>query len=209
MVDTLNVALKVMGFESVTAAKDLSVEGVVDEAEAFGADVVLLDLHLSAHTTSIPMIAPLVERGVKVLMLTASHEPYLLAECLEAGAAGIFDKTQSFPRLVEFIEDAALGHSVLSPAARNALLAALREHRADEHARALPFQTLSAREAEVLKLMTEGVAADEIAATLFVSLATVRTHVRSILRKLGVNSQLAAVVLAERAGWPPEGRPSN
>ena len=201
MVETLRVALGLSGFDSVTAVEDLTLDGVLRAYEASSADVVLLDLHLSEDTTSISMIEPLISRGAQVLMLTASRERPLLAECLEAGAAGIFDKTQSFQRLVELIEDAAVGRSVLSPEARSALLAALRDHRAEEHARALPFATLSGREREVLKLMTEGESAEVIADRLYVSLATVRTHVRAILRKLGVNSQLAAVVLAERAGW--------
>lgn len=201
MVETLRVALGLSGFDSVTSVEDLSLGGVLRAYETSKADVVLLDLHLSEDTTSISMIEPLTSRGAQVLMLTASRERLLLAECLEAGAAGIFDKTQSFHRLVEFIEDAAVGRSVLSPEARSALLAALRDHRAEEHARALPFATLSGREREVLKLMTEGESAEAIAERLYVSLATVRTHVRAILRKLGVNSQLAAVVLAERAGW--------
>jgi len=206
MVETLRVALGLSGFESVTSVDDLSLDGVLRAYEESHADVVLLDLHLSEDTTSIPMIGPLIARGAQVLMLTASHERVLLAECLEAGAAGIFDKTQSFHRLIEFIEDAAVGRSVLSPEARAALLAALRDHRAEEHARALPFAMLSGREREVLKLMTEGESAEGIAERLYVSLATVRTHVRAILRKLGVNSQLAAVVLAERAGWSPGDR---
>ena len=72
----------------------------------------------------------------------------------------------------------------------------------------LPYRSTRARpylytEQEVLGLLVVGKSADEISAELFVSLATVRTHVRAILRKLGVNSQLAAVVLAQRSGWQP------
>ncbi len=55
----------------------------------------------------------------------------------------------------------------------------------------------------MLQRLTRGCSADEIAAETYVSLATVRSHIRAILQKLGVNSQLAAVAAASRAGWRP------
>jgi two-component system, NarL family, nitrate/nitrite response regulator NarL len=62
------------------------------------------------------------------------------------------------------------------------------------------------REAEVLRGLIEGRSVDELAQEAFVSIATVRSQVRAILRKLGVTSQLAAVGLARRAGWPSDPR---
>ena len=204
MAEALQLALRARGFDAVESAKDLSVEAAVKSAEQFGADVVLLDLVLGRDATSIPMITPLIGTGARVLMLTGSRDSRLLAECIEAGASGIFDKGQSFEQLIEFIEDAVLGRTLLSETARAALLSVLRDHRSQEQARALPFSTLSQREREVLRLLMMGRSARDVAAEMFVSLTTVRTHVRAILRKLGVNSQLAAVVLAERAGWSDE-----
>ena len=79
-----------------------------------------------------------------------------------------------------------------------------RGHEADDGALA----ALSTREAEVLKALMDGKSADEMPAEQFVSITTVRTHIRSILRKLGVRSQLAAVALAHRARWSvPAERP--
>ena len=66
-----------------------------------------------------------------------------------------------------------------------------------------PFADLTPREASVLGGMLDGLSAEQIAERDFVSLATVRTQIQSVLRKLGVTSQLAAVAAARRAGWRP------
>lgn len=201
LAETLVVALARAGFEDVVVAPDLTPEGVLASAAALQPSMVLLDLLLGVGVAGVDLIEPLVAQGATVLILTGTDDRLLLAQCLEAGAAGLFDKTQSFVRLVELIEDAALGQTTLTPAAREALLAALRDHRTDAEARLRPFEKLSRREQEVLAGLMQGQTADVIAEKLFVSLATVRTHVRAVLRKLGVNSQLAAVVLAEHANW--------
>jgi DNA-binding NarL/FixJ family response regulator len=64
------------------------------------------------------------------------------------------------------------------------------------------FEQLTRREREVLAALMRGATAGEISKEAYVSLPTVRSHIRSILSKLGVTSQLAAVVLAYRSGWP-------
>ena len=81
------------------------------------------------------------------------------------------------------------------------MLASLRMHRELERERLRPLDRLTAREREVLSDLVCGLAANEIAERRFVSLTTVRTHIRAILRKLDVNSQLAAVALARRSDW--------
>ena len=77
----------------------------------------------------------------------------------------------------------------------------LREHRKTEEDRWLPFRELSAREREIFALVYEGLSADQIAEDACVSVSTVRTHVRSILSKLNVHSQLAAVAMARSNHW--------
>jgi DNA-binding NarL/FixJ family response regulator len=200
----LALALRLEGFEHVAVADDFTAQGVLDAAEKADADVVLLDLHLGGSASGAALIAPLVARGRRVLVLTAEQAPHRLAECLEAGATGLFDKVQPFDHLAHVIADAAHGRTVLEPAARDQLVTALRQHRARETARLEAFSRLTARESDVLRLLLEGRTADEIAAAQSVTMSTVRGHIRLILQKLGVNSQLAAVVLAHRAGWGAE-----
>jgi DNA-binding NarL/FixJ family response regulator len=204
LTQALALALRLEGFEDVAVADDFTTQGVLDAAEKAKADIVLLDLHLGGSASGVGLIAPLVAWGARVLVLTAEQAPYLLAECLEAGASGVFDKVQPLDHLAHLIRDAAQGRTVLQPAARDHLVAALRQHRAGETVRLEAFSRLTARETDVFRLLLDGRTADEIAAAHSVTMSTVRGHIRLILQKLGVNSQLAAVVLAHRAGWGDE-----
>jgi two-component system, NarL family, nitrate/nitrite response regulator NarL len=203
----LATGLRLEGFEHVEVADPahLDIGEVLDQARRFEPDVVLLDLFLGDNRLGIPMIPPLTDLGAVVLMLTASRDPALLARCIEAGAGGLFDKSQPFDHLVNLLSDSAQGHTILTPAGRDALLDALRdqERAAGQHLE--PFRRLTAKEADVLAAILDGLTADEIAARQVVSITTVRSHLRGILSKLGVNSQLAAVALAHRAGWTPGG----
>ena len=108
----------------------------------------------------------------------------------------------SFADLARSIREAIDGVAPNSDAERYRWL--LEAHKArDEHRNALtPFEELTKSEADVLVGLIDGETAAEVAASRFVAISTVRTHVRQILRKLGVNSQLAAVAMAREAGWP-------
>lgn len=179
-------------------------ESVLEQAEAFAADLVLLDLELGQGVGSgVSLIEPLRERGARVVMLTGVTDEVRLAECVEAGAVGIVRKSEPFDRLVGIVQDAAAGRPLLEPQQRDELMGALRRHRADEHARLEAFERLTKREAQVLGAIMDGQSAEQIAATWVVSLATVRSQIRAVLQKLQVNSQLAAVALARKAGWTP------
>lgn len=201
LTESLALALRLEGFEDVAVADDFTIQGVLDAAAKAEADVVLLDLHLGGSASGVGLVAPLVAWGARVLVLTAEQAPHLLAECLEAGATGLFDKVQPLDHLAHLIRDAAQGRTVLQPAARDQLVAALRQHRSRETVRLDAFSHLTARENAVLRLLLDGRTAGDIAAAQTVSISTVRGHIRLVLQKLGVNSQLAAVVLAHRAGW--------
>lgn len=198
----LAVVLRLHGFGAVEhLSGDLDAERVLGAARARRPDVVLLDLHLGAAGLGLPLVAPLKALPATVLMLTASQDRRLLAECLEEGADGLFDKARPLEQLADDLADAARGRSVLVPEARAALLDELREHRRSESARQRLLAGLTPREGEILAELMDGRSADRIAEEGAVSPNTVRTQIKSILRKLGVNSQLAAVALAHSAGW--------
>lgn len=165
--------------------------------------LVLLDLMLGAIGASLPLIDPIRSLGADVVIMTGEENPIAWAECFEAGAADVVSKSEAFETLVDRISAIAVGRSVHTEARRAEYLALLREHRLTETVRLEPFERLTAREREVLAYLLEGVAAEEIADRTFVALATVRSHIRAILTKLGVNSQLAAVAAARHAGWVP------
>ena len=204
LAESLAVALRLRGFEElhVADAGQLDDRGLLRRVEETAPNVVLTDLHLGGDRLAVPLIAPMAELGPVVLVLTASDDRVLLARCLEAGAVGVFDKAQAFDDLVGWLVDAMLGRSTMRPEARDALLAELDEHRRRSSELDTLFARLTEREREVFAAIIDGSSAEQIAAAQFVSVSTVRSHIRSILEKLGVNSQLAAVALARRTGWP-------
>lgn len=172
----------------------------VEEAEP---DVVLLDLELHAGIgDSLPLIGPLRQRGTLVVMLTGITDRVRLAECLEAGAAGLLSKAVSFDELVGAVREVVELGSLISAHRRADLLAELRAQRHDRTRRFAAFERLTPREQEVLLALLQGRSAEVIAKEAYVSIATVRSQIRAVLQKLDVNSQLAAVALAHASGWP-------
>jgi DNA-binding NarL/FixJ family response regulator len=181
-----------------------SCSSIVEAAHRLRPDVVLLDLVLGDDVgLSVPMIPELRATGAQVLMLTGATDPVLLGSCIEAGASGLVSKSEGFDEVLDKLMRAVRREPTLSPAERDRMLGTLRDRRAEERARTLPFERLTGRERVVLGALMDGASAEEIAKASFVSLATVRSQIRSILEKLGVHSQVAAVALAHRARWEP------
>jgi DNA-binding NarL/FixJ family response regulator len=205
LAQSLAFALEAQGVH-VTRCEELTPEAILETIRSAEPDMVLLDLDLGAHGTSLPLIAPVRELGTVVVMLTASVDRPRLAACVEAGAVGVISKAEPFDRLLVAVTKVLREHSLLSLDERRVILEDLERHRAAERARFESFAALSDREAVVLQGLIEGRSAEQIAGANVVSLATVRTQIRSVLVKLGVNSQLSAVALARRAGWSLEQR---
>lgn len=200
LAQSLRLALVADGFE-VQVASSLTPEDVLAAAEQFRPDVTLLDLDLGRRGSALPLIGPLRELGGCVVMVTAETNHARLGECVEAGALGIVPKSAPFDDLVEAIKEAAALRSLMPKPQRDELLAEMRRQHAEEKARFAAFTRLTTREQQVLVGLCDGKSAETIAKESFVSLATVRSQIRSLLQKLGVNSQLAAVAMARRAGW--------
>ncbi len=200
LAQSLAFALHNLGIE-VTVVDDLSRDNVLATLGAQELHLVLLDFDLGAAGKGLDLIRPITDLGVRVVMLTGETSPITHAECIEAGAVGIISKSEAFERLIEQITDVVDGRTILSVSAREHLLADLRSHRAHEQQRLAPFDRLTVRESEVLQDLIEGKNAETIASESYVSVATVRSHIKALLSKLGVNSQLSAVALAQRSGW--------
>lgn len=202
VVDALAMGLKLQGLD-VAVATDLNPDRIVDQAKDHGADIVLLDLDLGG-ASSLRLIRPLADLGCRVVMVTGERDPADLGRCLEEGAVGVVSKHVPFERLQQAVLDAASGRNVMPEGDRLALLDAAVAARREEEARRAPFTSLTPKERQVLAHLVHGRSADEIAEAEFVSLATVRSQIQAILRKLQVNSQLAAVALAKQRQWSPE-----
>lgn len=203
LADGLVAALQRNGVRAEVAPQ-LTTAAIMAAAHRIQPDVVLVDLLLGGEIgLSIALIGQLFEAGHHVLVLTGVTDPALLGSCIEAGAIGVLSKSAPFDEVLETLIRATQREATLDAAERDRMLQSLRERRAQERERLAPFERLTGRERLVLAALMDGQSAECIAESSFVSMATVRTQIRSILEKLGVHSQLAAVALAHRAHWEP------
>jgi DNA-binding NarL/FixJ family response regulator len=164
--------------------------------------VALLDLDLGGGVgDGSILVAPLADMGARVVVLTGSTDQVRLGRCVEAGAVGVIAKTEDLDVLVAQVGLAAAGAPLLSAQRRLELIVGCQHERLEHAKRMAPFASLTPREREVLDGLICGAQVDDLSRQLFLSEATVRTHVRGILTKLNVRSQLAAVACARAAGW--------
>lgn len=165
-------------------------------------DVVLMDLRMprmdgSEATAAIRKEHP----ATQVVVLTTYADDASILSALSAGATGYLTKDATRDDIRRAIEAAAAGQSILDPAAQSTLLQAAR---ANAHRPAgPPPDGLTEREVEVLGLIGAGLSNQEIAAHLYVSEATVKTHVNRIFAKTGSRDRAQAVNYAHRHGLAP------
>ncbi|MEU6250348.1 response regulator transcription factor [Glycomyces sp. NPDC047010] len=174
----------------------------VDRALALEPDVVLMDLRMPG-TDGVAAIRELGARGAaaRVLVLTTYDTDSDVLPAIEAGAAGYLLKDASPEELRRAIRAAHEGGTVLAPSVASVLMARVRR---PGPAAAGP---LSERELEVLALIAKGRSNREAARALFISEATVKTHLVHVYAKLEVNDRAAAVAAAyERGLLTPKGR---
>jgi len=204
----------VLAAASVTTfvATDPSLDVVLRHVRAFDPDLVLVDANTDEATE---LVRALSRQGTKVVVVTDGSDRIRVASCLEVGAAGAVSTLDAVDRLLSTIRETVAGRRAIPTSTERDLLGELQTHRRERAVRQSRFHTLSAREAEVLEELMAGKSAADIAGESFVSIATIRSQIKAILRKLEVNSQLAAVAMAYQAGWsrhslratPAPGRP--
>jgi DNA-binding NarL/FixJ family response regulator len=158
-------------------------------------DLVLLDLTMPDMDglTALPLIRDAAPEA-EVVILTASGTEENLLAAIRAGAAGYLLKSEPPERIAAFLRGVAGGEAALSGSIARRLLERVREGgRLGGGVPETIANRLSARELEVLLLLDEHLGTDEIAARLFISEHTVRSHVKSLMRKLGVSSRREAL----------------
>ncbi|MFB4268815.1 response regulator [Nonomuraea sp. GTA35] len=177
------------GFEVLGEAADGT--QAVALAQALHPDVILMDLRMPGMD-GVAAIKELARLGsaARVLVLTTYDTDRDVMPAIEAGATGYLLKDTGRDELVRAVRTAARGEAVLSPSVATRLLGQVRT----------PADPLSARELEILRLIADGATNREAAARLFISEATVKSHVLHIYTKLGVNDRAAAVATAFRRG---------
>ena len=191
--DALGSLLTQNGFSLAGEASDG--EEAIEVARTLQPELILLDLSMPGMDglEALPLLREAAPE-CEVVVLTASVAEENLLAAIRAGAAGYLLKTEPPERIVEFLRDAAKGDAALSGSIARRLLEKVREGR--DSSAGVPDSiaaALSAREVEVLLLLDEHLATDEIATRLYISEHTVRSHVKSLLRKLGVSSRRQAL----------------
>ena len=174
----------------------------VDRAAALRPDVVLMDLRMP-ELDGVSAIRALAERGVdaRVLVLTTYDTDTDVVPAIEAGATGYLLKDSPPEELLRGVRAAARGEAVLSPSVATRLLGQVRQPARDR-------EPLSQRELDILGLIAQGCSNREAAARLYISEATVKTHVLHIYAKLGVNDRAAAVAVGFERGLLPRPAPA-
>lgn len=205
LAEALATALAGQGFDAIAVATtDLESDWVLERAAEVKPSIALVDLFLGEDRLGLALVEPLRSLGITVIMLTTSHDPVLLGECLLAGAYAVLDKAAPFEDLLLALQSASDGRPAMPEARRTDILEAHRHAMAERAATNHRFDRLTPREAEVLGKLMEGATTKEAARALGITLPTVRTQIRAILEKLGVRSQRDAVVEAVRCGWTPD-----
>jgi two-component system nitrate/nitrite response regulator NarL len=191
--DGLAALLAGRGFDVVGEAGDGA--EAIELARELQPDVVLLDLSMPGLSglEALPRLRMEAPR-CEVVVLTASGDEDNLLAAIRGGAAGYLLKTEPPERLVDFLHGAAEGEAALSGVVARRLLEQVRNgRRGDGGVPDSIARRVSARELEVLLLLDEHLGTDQIAKRLFISEHTVRSHVKSLLRKLDVSSRREAL----------------
>lgn len=171
--------------------------------------ITLLDLDLGVGGDGRRLVQPLTHAGISVVIVTGSNDRASWGECLHDGARAVLSKSAPLEEILTAIRLVADGRKVHSAEESQSLITHFYTEREADKALRRKLGLLTSRESEVLAQLMEGRPVREIAPLSFVSEATVRTQVKSILAKLEVTSQLAAVGAAHKVGWHPPPRPHN
>lgn len=201
LVDALSMALNCEGRIVVATAFDP--EDAVEAARLHQPDACLLDVHFPQGNglSAIRRIHG-VSPNTKVVMLSGSSSPGLVADAIVQGAQGFVSKEKPIGVIIEALEKALQGHLAVDPLVLQDVL--IPRARNEDPLWVLKF--LTDREWQVLRAIMDGRSTEQIADRLGVQRSTARTHVKNLLSKLGVHSRLQAAALmnahATAETWP-------
>ena len=186
-------------------------EAAVSQVAEHEPDVVLMDIRMpgmdgleaTRRITGGPDAAP------KVVMLTTFDLDDYVYEALRAGASGFLLKDSPRHDLIAAVRAAAAGDALLAPSVTRRLIEQFARRPPETSPSPSQLASLTARERDVLLLLARGHSNAEIATVLFVSEATVKTHVGNLLGKLGLRDRVQAVILAYETGLVVPGEPAG
>ena len=171
-------------------AEAASGEEAMDRVQEHSPDVVVMDLAMGAGMDGIEAIRRIRQRNRSqaILVFTTYDSDADIVRAVDAGAMGYLLKDAAPEEIFSAIRGAVQGKSVMSPPVASRLFQQLRN----------PEEILTPREAELLSLLTEGLSNRELGRRLFISEASVKTHLAHIYAKLGVETRAAAIATAIR-----------
>jgi DNA-binding NarL/FixJ family response regulator len=181
----------------------------LSEVAAHDPDVVLMDIRMPGMDGL--EATRQITRGAaspKVVMLTTFDLDDYVYEALRAGASGFLLKDSPRADLIAAVRAAAAGDALLAPSVTRRLIEAFARRPPETSPSPSQLASLTARERDVLLLLARGRSNAEIAGALFVSEATVKTHVGNLLTKLGLRDRVQAVILAYETGIVVPGDPA-
>ncbi len=197
--------LHVLGWASTVAA-------AVEAAAAQPVDVAVVDFWLpDGNGVDVTVGVREHRPDVVVIFVSADDSDEAMMAAVEAGASGYLIKTATGEEIVNAVRRAADGEMLIPAAKLAGLLSRSREAARSRADREQQLKSLTAREREILELMSQGLTNREIASQLSIAYPTVRSHVRKVLEKLHARSKLEAVVKAASGGSadPPQDAPAG
>ena len=194
----------------IDSADDLTVVGeaadgaqAVELARSERADVILMDIRMPGvdGLEATRLVAADDDlAGVKVIILTTFESDEYVYQAIRAGASGFLVKDAEPAELLQAVRVVARGEALLSPSVTRRLITDIARQPARAPVRGPDLDGLTAREREVMALVAAGLTNDEIAARLYLSPLTAKTHVSRILTKLNARDRAQVVVLAYETG---------
>lgn len=178
-------------------------EAAVEMVKMLRPQVVLLDIRMrnGDGLQCLPQIKA-VSPSTNVIMLTTYANPGYLARAIQDGASGYLSKETDPEQIVRAVRSVAAGDELIDRTLlQSALASAVDTSTPEPEPREIETEELSEREIDVLRLLVNGLSNAAIAETLCVSLATVKTHIQHILRKLHVSDRTQAALWAVRHGY--------
>ncbi|HWG61325.1 MAG TPA: response regulator transcription factor [Streptosporangiaceae bacterium] len=184
-------------------------EAAVSSVAAHQPDVVLMDIRMPGMDglEATRMITSAEPSRPKVIMLTTFDLDDYVYEALRAGASGFLLKDSPRHDLIAAVRAVAAGDALLAPSVTRRLIEAFARRPPETSPSPARLASLTVRERDVLLLLARGRTNAEIATGLFVSEATVKTHVGNVLAKLGLRDRVQAVILAYETGLVVPGEP--
>jgi DNA-binding NarL/FixJ family response regulator len=197
------------GFRMILGSKpDIEVVGEAENGEQAAAatrrlrpDVVLMDIQMPGGDglQATRRITESREPATRVVILTTFERDEYVFEAMQSGASGFLLKNAPPEELIHAVRVVAAGDALLAPSVTRRIIEQFARRPVEPEVRAR-LESLTQREREVLVMLARGNSNAELAAELFVTEGTIKTHVSSLLAKLGLRDRVQAVVLAYESG---------